>query len=295
LEERKLDPTIPANIIAEKQQKPAWWISESVDLDPAGMLSDEEWVERQEDIPPLEKLLASIEHGGQTWRLLVSSPSWGSPDEDADWNEPYRNSWMHIQSYLVRKQDFKKAYNALHRRNFFGGWMPEGASWLYGFAGEYPWATPFNTEPESWHGRGSRGEKLPVDLHPSWNQLAVEWEYDATLKENIYMNVPARLFFSEKDLWWNGTDGFCTQNGRTIFRDPSVTETGPASLLVDKNDFFKRIDQLGLCIIWTLLGEKWILGGSHDATTPRRIFSQVAFLNEQTQVEVGDRVFFKDY
>ncbi len=295
LEERKLDPMIPANIIVEKQQKPAWWISESVDLDPAEMLSDEEWVERQEDIPPLETLLASIEHGGQTWRLLVSSPSWGSRDEDADWNDPYRNSWMHIQSYLVCKQDFKKAYNALHRRNFFGGWMPECANWLYGFAGEYPWATPFNTEPESWHGRGSRGEELPVDLYPSWNQLAVEWEYDATLKENIYMNVPAKLFFSEKDLWWNGADGFRTQDGKTFFRDPSVTATGPASLLVDAEGFFERLDKLGMCIIWTLLGEKWILGGSHGATTPRRIFSQVAFLNEQAQVEAGDRVFFKDY
>jgi len=296
LEERKLDPTIPANIIAEKQQNPAWWISESVDLDSAGMLSDEEWVNQQEGIPPFEKLLASIEHGCQTWRLLVSYPSWGSRDEDADWNDPYRHSWMHIQSYLVRKQDFKIAYNTLHRRNLFGGWMPECANWLYGFAGEYPWATPFNTEPESWHGRGSRGEEgLPVDFHPSWNQLAVEWEYDATLKENIYMNVPARLFFSEKDLWWNRIDGFCTQDGRTIFRDPSVTETGPASLLVNEYDLLERLNKLGLRLIWMLLGEKWILGGSYDKQTPRRTFSQIAYLGEDGSLHVGERVFFDDY
>ena len=294
LEERKLDPTIPAHIIAEKQQKPAWWILESVDLDPAGMLSDEAWVERREDVPSLEKLLAPIECGGQNWRLLVSYPSWGNRDEDADWNDPYRHSWMHIQSFLVRKEDFDTAYKALHRRNFSGGWMPKGAIWLYGFAGEYPWATPFNTEPESWHRRGSRGD-LPFDYQPSWNQIAVEWEYDATLKENIYMNVPARLFFSEKDLWWNGTDGFSTQDGKTIFRDPSVTATGPASLLVDTNDFYERLDQLDLCVFWTLLGEKRILGGAHDATTPRQIFSQVAFLNTHAQVEVEDRVFFKNY
>ena len=173
--------------------------------------------------------------------------------------------------------------------------MPEGANFLYGFAGEYPWATPFNTEPDSWHGRSSRGEKLPVDLHPSWNQIAVEWEYDATLKENIYMNVPARLFFSEKDLWWNGTDGFCKQDRKTIFRDPSVTGVGPSSLLVDADNFYERLDKLELCVIWTLLGEKLILGGGHELTTPRQIFSQVAFLNKRGQIEVGDRIFSKDY
>jgi hypothetical protein len=63
--------------------------------------------------------------------------------------------------------------SCLRRRNFFGRWMPEGATWLYGFAGEYPWATPFNTEPEEWHGRGGYRYDLPVSFTPSWSWLAV--------------------------------------------------------------------------------------------------------------------------
>jgi hypothetical protein len=61
-------------------------------------------------------------------------------------------------------EDFTNAYDCLHRRNFFGQWMPGGATWLYGFAGEYPWATSFNTEPEEWHGRKGVGDDLCQDV-----------------------------------------------------------------------------------------------------------------------------------
>lgn len=294
LEERKLDPTLPARL-SEEEHATSWWLTASADLEPTKQLSDEEWVAREGDVPALEDLLSIVEHNGQNWHLLVSYPSWGQRSEDADWNDPYRQAWMHIHSYLVRKEDFPIAYDCLHRRNFFGKWMPEGATWLYGFAGEYPWATLFNTEPEEWHGRGGFGANLPVAYQPSWNQLAVEWEYDASLPRNFHMLVPARAFFSPPDLWWNGQDGYRLIRGRTVFRDPSITEAGPTSLLVDANDLVERLNLLGLRLIWTLLGEKWILGGPHDRQTPRRTFSQIACLGEDGSLHVGERVFFDDY
>lgn len=109
------------------------------------------------------------------------------------------------------------------------------------------------------------------------------------------MLVPAREFFSPNDLWWDGRDGYRLLSGRTVFRDPSITEGGPASLLADADDLPERLERLGLRLIWTLLGEKWILGGSHDRQTPRRTFSQIAYLAEDGSVHVGERVFFDDY
>lgn len=133
--------------------------------------------------------------------------------------------WLHMQSYLVPKDETATAYSCLRRRNFFGRWMPESATWLYRFAGEYPWATPFNTEPEEWHGRGGYGHDLPVSYTPSWNQLVVEWEYNASFPRNFHMTVPARAFFVPRDLWWNGRDGYRLVDGRTVFLDPSVIES----------------------------------------------------------------------
>ena len=226
----------------------------------------------------MEGLLAIKEQNGQRWRLLVSYPSWGRRDKDADWNDPYRNVWVHVQGYLIRREDAITAYECIHRRNFFGQWMPQGAEWSYGFAGEYPWATPFNTEPEEWYSRGGHGFDLPVSYQPSWSNLGIEWEYDASLPRNLHMIVPARVFFRPRDIWWNGQDGYRLINGRTLFRDPSVTESGPSALIADADDLLDRLDKLGLRLIWTLLGEKWILGGPDAGQYPRRIFSQIARL-----------------
>jgi hypothetical protein len=294
LEERKLDPTLPAGIIGNNRDDDRWWIGASADPRSGEKLSDAEWVVRQDDLPALEDLLAVRERDGQRWRLLVAYPSWGKSDEGAGWDTPYRNVWVHLESYLVPKKQMTTAYSGIHRRNFFGRWMPDGATWLYGFAGEYPWATPFNIEPEEWHGRGSR-DHLPASYLPSWNELAVEWEYDASLPQNFHMLVPARIFFTPRDLWWDGRDGYRLIDGRTIFRDPSVTESGPRALIGDIDDLLKRLDKLDLCLLWTLLGEKRILGGRHDEATPRRTFSQIARLEGDGSIKFGKRVLFEDY
>jgi hypothetical protein len=103
------------------------------------------------------------------------------------------------------------------------------------------------------------------------------------------------MFFTPRDLWWDGRGGYRLINGRTVFRDPSLTEGGPAALVVDTDDLLERLDKLGLRIIWTLLGEKLIVGGPHDTSTPQRTFSQIARLEEDGSVKIGEQVFFEDY
>ena len=294
LEERKTDPTLPADIVGEKRDAGGWWMKSSANLGSTETHSDKEWVAEKDDIPALEELLSGSEHDRRNWHLLVSYPSWGRRDEDTNRNDPYRHVWMHLESYLVQKQDITTAYDCLHRRNFFGRWMPEGATWSYGFAGEYPWGTPFNTEPEEWHGRGGYETNLPVAYEPCWNSLAMEWGYDSSVPRNFDMVVPARTFFSLADLWWDGKDGYRLGNGKTVFRDPSVTEAGTTSLIADADELLDRLDKLGMCLIWTLLGKKLILGGLHDTQTPRRTFSQIALFKDGS-LHVGERVFFDDY
>jgi hypothetical protein len=295
LEERKHDPTLPLRINKNEHQKTSWWSSASVDFGSTEALSDVAWVEKEDDIPALESFLSVFSNNEQNWRVLVSYPSWDNRKEDTDKNAPYRNIWMHINSYLVKKPNFSKAYYRLKRRNFFGDWLPGAAKWSYGFAGEYPWATPFNIESDEWHGSGGHGDKLSMVYKPSWNTLVAEWEYDASLPQNYHMLLPARSFFSPGDLWWDREGGYGHVNGRLLFKDPSIKEAGPSALIADADDLHERLKKLGLKLIWTILGEKWILGSSITKPGPRRIFSQVAYLNEDGSLNIGDRVFFEDY
>jgi hypothetical protein len=176
LEERKLDPTLPSDMIGSKRDADAWWIGSSADLRSNEQLPDAEWVTKQEDVPVLESLLSAVDRDGQRWRLLASYPSWGGRDKNADGNDPYRHVWIRVESHLIPKKKIEVAYNCLCRRNFFGRWMPEGATWLYGFAGEYPWATSFNTEPdEAWPGRScERFVRLILTiLEPAYYRVGV--------------------------------------------------------------------------------------------------------------------------
>lgn len=290
LEERKLDPTLPYQIAKDKDSAEPWWIRSAADLEPNNALSDEEWVTSSEGIPELKDFLSEINHHGTKWRLLLSYPSWNSRDEDAGSDIPYREVWIHIQSYLVQEQEFVTAYSRLQKRNFFGRWMPEGDRYLYGFAGEYPWATSFNVYSEESQDYG----QLYSTFRPSWNELVVEWEYDSSVPGNFTIIVPARAFFSSGDLWWNGKDGYSIIDGTTVFRDPSVMGLGPSSLLANSDELQERLRNLGFRLVWTLLGEKMIVNESAD-NFQRRTFSQSAYLSGSGSLKIGKRVFFDDY
>lgn len=121
----------------------------------------------------------------------------------------------------------------------------------------------------------------------------IEWEYDATLPASIYLEVPAKKLFTPGDLWWNGTDGFAKVGGPTVFRDPRVKDGGPPTLLADIDDLVPRLDKMGYRLLWTILGEKNILGDHTEKTSPLH-YSQWAVLNQDGSLRVGNRSFFDD-
>ena len=289
--ERKLDPTLPHTVAEEESGTTAWWLRGSVEFGSSDSLSHEQWI-AEEDLPSLESMVALAENDGQNWRPLVVYASWSEDGETKEEGEPYRRVAMNVEGYLVPIEEQSSAYKSLLRRNFSDRRMPGAASFSYGFPGEYPWATPFNTEPDEWHWSGGRDASVPYEA--CWNRIVAEWEYDASLPRNRSVMVPAKRFFSCGDLWWDGRDGYGAFGRPTVFRDPSFTVGGPLSLVADAQDLLKRLESMGRCLIWTLLGEKMILGGSMDDSFPRRIFSQVALMNEDGSVTASDRVFKED-
>ena len=246
--------------------------SRYVDLSASAKLGDKEWVNKRADVPSLTQLLMPTENGRKEWRFLNAFLTWGSRREDEPYGTPYRQLWIHVRGFLVESDDCDNAFANLAERNFFGNWMPHGATWLYGFAGEYPWAPPFNTEPEWYHGTGRGDSGLPCKFTPVYVDLAAEWQYDASLPQNVHITIPARMFFEAGDLWWDGQDGFVGHNKEIVMRVPAVSEDGPSGLVAAADDLKDRLKRLNKRLIWTLLGEKLLLGGRHDRKSPRCAF-----------------------
>ncbi|PSM30987.1 hypothetical protein, partial [Haliangium sp. UPWRP_2] len=293
-DERKLDPTISWPERPDRAPSECWWVGDNVDLSSTKQLDYPTWVNRTDDLPSMELLLAPKNRDGQRWLPLTCYPTWSEYQERRPDGEPYRSTWIHLDAFLVPEAQFSESMKAISRRNFSGGWMPGSAKWLHVFVGEYPWASACNMETDDWLGFGSKVNGSALEFVPVYNEVVCEWEYDSSLPDSIYFHVPARAFFKAGPLWWNGVDGFLTPAGKTVFRDPSASEGGPATLLADMDDLLVRLEKLGCRLVWTLLGEKNVLGGkAHD--TPRVTYSQTACLNKVGAITIGDRVFFDDY
>jgi hypothetical protein len=291
MEERKLDPTLAQTVPPTKRVSECWWLVDGVDLPATKNLDFESWLTKKDDLPPLERLLAIKTRGIQKWVVISAYPRWSEYRSEADYGTPYRDVWINIHSYLVPKASFEPTIEALDGRNYFGEWLPQSGKWLHAFAGEYPWATPFNTEPDWYLGAGETVKGLPLKLTHSTNQVIAEWEYDATLPASLNLEVPTKKFFVPGPMWWNGTDGFSNESGKTIFYDPHVKDGGPSALLADVDDLLQRLEKMECRLIWTMLCEKNVLGDWHNRTKPL-CCSQLAILNPDESVTIRKREFF---
>jgi len=216
-----IDPTLPRNVADRERGAAPWWIPTSVDLSASETLSDREWVGNRDDVPTLSRLLALTHNSGKRWLLVTGYPSWDGRPDDAPYHTPYPYLRAYVRGYLVEPNGCENGFDSLAGRDLFERWMQEGASWPYGFTGEYPWGPAFNTEPEWYHGRGGNDSGLPCSFIPVCSELIAEWEYDASLPRNLHLPVPARMFFEPDDLWWNGQDGLLQGHGETVSARPA--------------------------------------------------------------------------
>lgn len=171
--------------------------------------------------------------------------------------------WYIIQSYLVKKKDTEEIFEWMKKQNFMGKWMPESLDIYKMFLGEYPWASSVPSEGiEEW--TQGRYSKIPKPILVSTARYV--WEgsgYDCSLEDTVSVKLPCMWLTKQMGLHWNGEEGyFRDSKERLITIDPSVYEKGPTVLLANRELLGKYLDENGYEILWTVLGEKQILGPS---------------------------------
>lgn len=171
-----------------------------------------------------------------------------------------------LKSYLVRKKDLKNYQNWARTQNFYGSWMPSSHEQSKVFFGEFYWAKAFNcfNNPYNYRDSWTHGNdnQIPFEVLVTTDRYFSEkGAYDCSVNETINVFLPAKDITEKMALSWNGCEGkFFGKNNEMIAFDPSTDEEGPQSLLIDEKAFSDFLEKEDCALVWTLTGEKGVIG-----------------------------------
>jgi hypothetical protein len=236
---------------------------------------------------------------------------WLSLDGYYNWQEPTplgeekyassrRNLWYILKSYVIRKADAQDFLEWAKRQNFMGRWMPEANHLLEIFLGELYWApsyideTPSNEIQNPWARLDSHDMPAEVVI-PTHEYLWEDSGFDCSVEDTIDMKLPSKWLKDQMVLSWNSIESNYVDNkGAVIAFDPSVKNIGPSTLLIDRDEFISFLEKNEYTVVWTLLGEKMVVGGDESPKAWLRINGAFSTENRALIGEVTTEYEFRD-
>ncbi len=206
----------------------------------------------------LQTLLSVREPEDSKWLTLFAMYSWEEAPsvQNAAAMSDRGDQWLQIRSYLIPRSSHREFWDWAVMQDWFGRWMPEGASVLDIYLGEWSWhpaAAEYPDSPCQIEGRGEQIGIAPAHVLPTWAEFT--WEGDATFDRPVHRAVPAKGLMSHANLRWSPPHtSFAGLDRELVARDASSEEIGPSSLVVGDNQLRAFLDQHNFSLIWTMLG-----------------------------------------
>lgn len=269
---RDIDPTaatdLPTSTASGEDRGSEWWRGyEFGQWRPD--LATREWLDLTLDEREMVQLLRVTDpKDGATWLNLRALRSWRDPSWMGSDDEPEdrRQVWIHANAYLVDAERADAFYQWARQVNFMGRWMPEPGYETEVFLGEHGWS-PADLDrqrvgPGTVVQTRSGTPECPTSVYlTAFEYLNESGDYDCSLQTSHKFVVPERMLIDGMDLRWGGGDSdFFDANGNlaAFASDPSGSTT---SLLVREDLIRYLLDREGLALVWTVLGEKELIGG----------------------------------
>jgi len=275
----------PSTILSKKNERNERndWLKEHISYTFEKDLPYEDWLKMEEDLPPLKKLL-NLTFGNKDYLLLNTS---FFLKENKNFEEPHRNLFLEITSYLITKEDIEKIQSWIEKQNFYGRWMPEPSNITYShmFLREYPYSSAYKYLESPYYGIEGWTDldgRIPAKILRTSEiiYLAEGNTKDASLESTINIYLPNKIFIEKLSLQQTLEDGvFADTTGRKIFFDPSVRFGYPSALVADKGKLYQFLEESNLSLFWAILGEKIVIG-SKEKSYPIAKISGFALLDE---------------
>jgi hypothetical protein len=229
------------------------------------------WLKASKDLPNPEEVMELVDDKGISWVVMEGFHEWQepTPPEHEKYQVPTRTLWYMIKSYIVKKEKAKAVYEWALKQNFMGRWMPESHEFYNIHLEEYPSRPAFLDHyipyyhHDGWTD-GGRDKKIPARV------LVTDDEYmssgssiDCSTNGTVHVKLPAKLIVDEMNLVQKHSDGrFYNEKDELVVFDPTIfNKDFPRYLLFRKDRLNDFLNLKGYEIMWTLLGEKNLIGG----------------------------------
>jgi hypothetical protein len=202
------------------------------------------------------------------WLVLEAYYKWEqpTPPEEERFEIPRRDMWYIINAYIVRKSDVEELFEWAKQQNYWGRWMPESRDLYRILLGEFYWSPAYSYHCTPYYGyeewTQGNDNRIPKEVLVTAESYLWERGYDCSIDDTISIYMPCKWLADRMGLRWNGVEGcFFDTEGNLIAFDPSARASGPGALLINKDALLRFLNENGYDILWTILGEKRIIGG----------------------------------
>jgi len=269
---RDIDPSHVLKKTEEAKVK-SWWSNASY-TDWKLNQPKENWLKCKDDTPNIKKIIQSSKASNIEWLLLEGFIHWEQnfPPDEEKYEKQRREFWFMVKGYLVKKDKVEEFYKWAIEQDFWDRWMPESHEFYDIFLREYPWSTAFSSINDPYYGRSGwtnevrRGKNLlPTDVLVVNDEYMQEGNsYDCSTETGFHIKLPAKFIYDAMSLRQNKDGTFLDSKGDVVICDPAVFEAGPSVLIARKDKFREFLKKNDLNIVWTVLGEKRLIGGNRE-------------------------------
>jgi hypothetical protein len=270
---RDIDPTITIKGNPENKFEMFWW--NPVDYN-NWKIPNKEWLFKTDDLPNPLQMISVFDKAGVEWLVLEILTSWHQPADIGkdNWENPHKDLWYQIRSYITRKKEHNKILKWSRNKNFMGRWMPESGNRYELFSREYYWSPACETFRQQDYREYRWSDIHDQETGKFIGKVAVtavdylwEEEFDASKESTISLYKPTEVLFNLLELQYSKVEGqLLNRDGQMICFDPCALHPTHSCLLARKNDLIRKLVENDLNIFWTVLGEKRIVGGDLHKT-----------------------------
>lgn len=269
---RDIDPTMlisKTGSYEEDEPQDFWWVNNKIfNWD----CTDESWVNDASVLPKMEEIIQiKDEIGGEEWLVLEGYPSWSEPKKigEEKWDQPHKELWCQIRSYLVKDDEYDTFRAWAVKQDFIGRRMPKSGDRHEIFSREYYWSPAQDYLIAEYHGGTEWTEvhdkdsgRYVAEVNVTVQGFVWEEEFDKSKEQTIRFLKPSTVIYEGMDLKDSQREGEFIGNSQEIqCFAPNVHHDSKSYLIVRKRSFLKFLNENKLKIVWTVLGEKQIIGG----------------------------------